>query len=144
MERRGEAIDEEQGLIGRRPGSGAAGVAEVTPVRRTWPTVDGPHGLSEDESHAYARSYFYWGFALLPFLWAVNCCYFWPVLRKSHPSPRVRPYVMRSAIGFTIFAVVLATWSLTFIIGGERLFGPIWNDLVMYNLADKLGLTGWT
>lgn len=52
--------------------------------------------------------------------------------------------VMPSAIGFTIFTVLLGSWSLTFLIGGEQLFGPAWNDLVMYNLADKLGLTGWT
>ncbi|CAD5167044.1 probable gamma-secretase subunit PEN-2 [Musa acuminata AAA Group] len=142
MERRGETIDEEQGLIGPRPRPGGGG--EGVSGRRTWPTVDGPHGLSEEESAAYARSYFYWGFALLPLLWAVNCCYFWPVLRNSHPSPHVRRYVMPSAIGFTIFTVLLGSWSLTFLIGGEQLFGPAWNDLVMYNLADKLGLTGWT
>uniref|UniRef100_J3L825 Uncharacterized protein n=1 Tax=Oryza brachyantha TaxID=4533 RepID=J3L825_ORYBR len=51
--------------------------------------------------------------------------------------------VVRSAIGFTIFSVVLLTWAATFIIGGERLFGPGWNDLVMYNVADKLGISGF-
>lgn len=51
--------------------------------------------------------------------------------------------VVRSAIGFTIFSVVLLTWATTFIIGGERLFGPGWNDLVMYNVADKLGISGF-
>ena len=50
---------------------------------------------------------------------------------------------MRSAIGFTIFSFVLITWATTFIVGGERLFGPVWNDLVMYNVADKLGLSGF-
>jgi presenilin enhancer 2 len=51
--------------------------------------------------------------------------------------------VVKSAIGFSIFAAVLLTWATTFIVGGERLFGPVWNDLVMYNVADKLGLTGF-
>ncbi|KAG6536582.1 probable gamma-secretase subunit PEN-2 [Zingiber officinale] len=140
-----EPIDEERGLIGHRSTAGTStAVGEGNPTQRTWPTVDGPHGLSEEESLRYARSYFYWGFALLPFLWAVNCCYFWPVLRNSHSSPQIRPYVTRSAIGFSVFSLVLATWSLTFIIGGELLFGPVWNELVMYNLADKWGLTGWT
>lgn len=51
--------------------------------------------------------------------------------------------VVRSAIGFTIFSVVLVTWATTFVVGGERLFGPVWNDLVMYNVADKLGISGF-
>ncbi|ONK77421.1 uncharacterized protein A4U43_C02F6350 [Asparagus officinalis] len=53
-------------------------------------------------------------------------------------------HVTRSAIGFAIFSVLLTSWALTFMIGGEKLFGPMWNNLVMYNVADKLGLTGWT
>jgi presenilin enhancer 2 len=51
--------------------------------------------------------------------------------------------VVRSAIGFSIFAVVLITWATTFIVGGERLFEPMWNDLVMYNVADELGISGF-
>lgn len=39
---------------------------------------------------------------------------------------------------------IISSWALTFSIGGERLFGPVWDKLVMYNLADKLGLTGWS
>lgn len=55
------------------------------------------------------------------------------------------PYVdvVGSAIGFVIFTVLLFSWALTFAIGGERLFGPLWGQLVMYNVADRLGLTGW-
>jgi hypothetical protein len=52
--------------------------------------------------------------------------------------------VVGSAIGFTIFAAILCSWALTFSIGGERLFGPVWDQLVMYNLADRLGLIGWS
>jgi hypothetical protein len=52
--------------------------------------------------------------------------------------------VVGSAIGFTIFAAILCSWALTFSIGGERLFGPVWDELVMYNLADRLGLVGWS
>lgn len=51
--------------------------------------------------------------------------------------------VVGSAIGFVIFTVLLFSWALTFAIGGERLFGPLWGQLVMYNVADRLGLTGW-
>ncbi|KAF6167167.1 hypothetical protein GIB67_029805 [Kingdonia uniflora] len=49
--------------------------------------------------------------------------------------------VVGSAIGFTTFNVLLSAWALTFAIGGERLFGPVWGRLVMYNVADRLGLT---
>lgn len=51
--------------------------------------------------------------------------------------------VLRSAIGFTIFTVFLSIWALIFMIGGKSLFGSVWDDIVMYNVADKLGLTGW-
>lgn len=52
--------------------------------------------------------------------------------------------VVGSAVGFTVFATLLCSWALTFSIGGERLFGPVWDQLVMYNLADRFGLTGWS
>ncbi|KAF6167162.1 hypothetical protein GIB67_029800 [Kingdonia uniflora] len=109
-----------------------------------WPTVDGSLGLSEEESLNYARRFFNFGFCLLPWFWAVNRYYFWPVLHQSPSSlPRLRHYVVGSAIGFTAFSVVLSAWALTFTIGGEHLFGPVWRRLVMYNVADRLGLTGW-
>ncbi|KAF7129087.1 hypothetical protein RHSIM_Rhsim10G0133300 [Rhododendron simsii] len=51
--------------------------------------------------------------------------------------------VVGSAIGFTVFAAILSSWALTFSIGGERLFGHVWDDLLMYNVAERFGLTGW-
>ncbi|CAN8256802.1 unnamed protein product [Cochlearia groenlandica] len=107
-----------------------------------WPTIDGPLGLTEEASVDYARRFYKFGFALLPWLWAVNCFYFWPVLRHSRAFPRTRNYVVRSAIGFSVFTAILSVWALTFAIGGEKLFGPVWDKLVMYNLADRLGLSG--
>lgn len=68
------------------PNSGNS-IALSTPV---WPTIDGPLGLTEDESLSYARKFYYFGFALLPLLWGVNCLYFWPVLRHSRAFPRLR------------------------------------------------------
>ncbi|KAD4584611.1 hypothetical protein E3N88_22212 [Mikania micrantha] len=60
-------------------------------VRPEWPTIDGPLGLSEHDSVGYARKFFGFGFLLLPLLWAVNCYYFWPVLRHASSFPRIRP-----------------------------------------------------
>ncbi|XP_057971280.1 probable gamma-secretase subunit PEN-2 [Malania oleifera] len=109
-----------------------------------WPTVDGPLGLSPEESISYARRFFKFGFLMLPWLWAVNCFYFWPVLRHSRSFPYIRPYVLGSAVGFVVFTTLLSSWALTFAIGGEHLLGPVWDRLVMYNVADRLGLTGWS
>ncbi|PWA90498.1 putative gamma-secretase subunit PEN-2 [Artemisia annua] len=211
--------------------------------RPQWPTIDGPLGVSEEDGVGYARKFFGFGFLLLPLLWAVNCYYFWPVLRYKASFPRIRPFslggeilvekqdmerirglgdyslncrifcaphpifflsdkklalffvtkdrflefslstvsaihsvvvtftirrfyleweisfilrqmphyfhfvvfedVVGSAIGFAVFSVMLGSWALTFTIGGERLFGHAWDELVMYNVADRYGLTGW-
>ncbi|KAL7223401.1 hypothetical protein ACSBR1_024952 [Camellia fascicularis] len=108
-----------------------------------WPTIDGPLGLSEEASMGYARRFFKFGFFFMPFLWALNCLYFWPVLRHSRSFPQFRHYVVGSAVGFVVFTALLSSWALTFAIGGERLFGPVWNELVMYNVAERFGLTGW-
>ena len=51
--------------------------------------------------------------------------------------------IVRSAIAFSVFTAILGSWAITFIVGGERLFGHTWDELVMYNVADKYGLTGW-
>ncbi|KAL3584256.1 hypothetical protein D5086_015317 [Populus alba] len=59
-----------------------------TPV---WPTIDGPLGLIEDESLTYACRFYKFGFAFLPWLWAVCCFYFWPVPFDSRSFPRIRP-----------------------------------------------------
>ncbi|KAK1361550.1 putative gamma-secretase subunit PEN-2 [Heracleum sosnowskyi] len=112
-------------------------------VRQQWPTIDGPLGLSENDSLWYARYFFIFGFLMLPLLWAVNCYLFWPVLIHSRSFPNLRPYVVRSAIAFAVFSAILGSWAVTFVVGGERLFGHTWDELVMYNVADKYGLTGW-
>ncbi|KAL5714636.1 hypothetical protein ACHQM5_016570 [Ranunculus cassubicifolius] len=60
-----------------------------------WPTIDGPLGLSEEDSITYARSFFKFGFLLLPWLWAINCFFFWPVLRHSSSFPTIRRWIWR-------------------------------------------------
>lgn len=60
-------------------------------LRQQWPTIDGPLGLSENDSLWYARYFFIFGFFLLPLLWAVNCYLFWPVLIHSRSFPNLRP-----------------------------------------------------
>ncbi|KAK1299770.1 putative gamma-secretase subunit PEN-2 [Acorus calamus] len=147
-----EEADEETGLHPRQTQTPPP-PSPPRPTRRshrpppspTWPTVDGPLGpVTEEESASRARAFFRYGFLCLPWLWAINAFYFWPVLKSSSSSfPRVRPYVVGSAVGFVVFTAVLLLWALTFAIGGEHLFGHFWGDLLMYNVADKLGLTGF-
>ncbi|VFQ71041.1 unnamed protein product [Cuscuta campestris] len=139
-------MDSQAHTVTSAPTAGdSVGIHQRSPLRADWPTVDGPLGLSEQDSIGYARRFFRFGFVLLPWLWAVNCFYFWPVLRRptSHFHPDLRRYVVGSAIGFAVFSVILCSWAITFAVGGENLFGNSWNELVMYNIADKYGLTGW-
>lgn len=108
--------------------------------RGRWLTVDGPWGLQEqDAARTQARNFFYAGFALLPWLWVVNCFYFWPVLRNRirNPDPLLRSYILRSAIGALVYTSLLLAWALTYTIGGEHLFGPLWNNLSIYRIADE-------
>ncbi|KAG6682778.1 hypothetical protein I3842_13G159700 [Carya illinoinensis] len=81
---------------------------------------------------------------MLPWLWALNCFYFWPILVHTRSFPHICHYVVRSVVGLAIFIAILSSWALTFAIGGERLLGPVWDQLVMYNLAERLGFTGWS
>ncbi|RVW14400.1 putative gamma-secretase subunit PEN-2 [Vitis vinifera] len=73
-----------------------------------WPTIDGPLGLSEEESVAYARRFFRFGFCLLPWLWALNCFYFWPVLLRSRSFPRLRPCNSLSFSAFCLFFFIFS------------------------------------
>lgn len=85
----GEREMEPEEEEGRRHLGGAGGLLVRTP--RAWPTIDGPLGPTEEDSEAYARSFFKFGFLLLPWLWAINCYYFWPVIRSNPRSfPRIR------------------------------------------------------
>ena len=72
-----------------------------------WPTVDGSLGLSEDESVKYARRFYRFGFAMLPWLWAVNCFYFWPVLRHSRSFPSIRPCTLSLSLSAFNFSMLL-------------------------------------
>lgn len=82
-----------------------------------WPTVDGPLGLSEEDSLGYARRFFHFGFMLLPWLWALNCFYFWPVLRNSQSFPLIRPCKLSLSLSdspsvFAFYVLVLFFESL--------------------------------
>ncbi|KAJ8980382.1 hypothetical protein NQ317_009376 [Molorchus minor] len=63
------------------------------------------------------RWYFRVGFALLPFVWTVNAIWFFnEAFRKPEyeEQKNIKKYVIMSAIGSSIWFVLLATWITTF------------------------------
>ncbi|KAJ7522500.1 hypothetical protein O6H91_18G014500 [Diphasiastrum complanatum] len=51
--------------------------------------------------------------------------------------------VLWSGVGFMIYSTLLLSWALTFSMGGEKVFGPVWKQLAVYDIADKFELTGY-
>lgn len=115
--------DEESGLLprpsaaGRRPSSRGP---RFPPQPAAWATVDGPLGLPLEDAEGHARRFFLWGFACLPFLWAINCCYYWPVLRApaaSSPSAfaSIRPCETATpSRPFLVSSLPSRAWDLIF------------------------------
>lgn len=114
----------------------------TSPARRrsvhravNWPTVDGPLGLSPEDSLPYARWFFKLGFLCLPFLWAVNCFYFWPVLRHPNSHRSLDPLLRRCKFfnmhfHFTMYySVIIVFW---------RCFGCVFCSMLEYLLLKKL------
>lgn len=63
------------------------------------------------------RKYFLGGFALLPFLWAVNAVWFGPLAFRAPPfaeQKAIRQYVVGSAVGAALSLVALIVWIVIF------------------------------
>lgn len=61
--------------------------------------------------------YFQAGFALLPFLWAVNAVWFAReafVIPYYEEQKQIKRYVVYSGIGATVWAIALLAWIITF------------------------------
>jgi hypothetical protein len=57
-----------------------------------WPTIDGPLGVYHEEAERLAKNFYLAGFFVLPWLWFVNCLYFWPVLQqRGGAESSIRP-----------------------------------------------------
>eukprot|EP00245_Coleochaete_scutata_P006606 TRINITY_DN21109_c0_g1_i1.p1 TRINITY_DN21109_c0_g1~~TRINITY_DN21109_c0_g1_i1.p1 ORF type:complete len:119 (+),score=7.80 TRINITY_DN21109_c0_g1_i1:339-695(+) len=108
----------------------------LTEASASFLTVDGDV-MSLEDARKLVRGYFYGGFLALPWLWFVNCWYFWPVLRYNTDSI-IRSYLVRSAIGCAVFMAMVLPWTLSFMIGGKALVGKSWPKLAVYNVADKM------
>lgn len=64
------------------------------------------------------RIYFRIGFLLLPFVWAVNACWFVGEAFYRTPSypeqKQIKKYVLLSALGTFIWLIALIAWIITF------------------------------
>ena len=72
---------------------------------------------SGEQKLQLSRTYFRAGFALLPFLWAVNFCWFFKEAFSRQPYPeqsQIKKYVIYSGIGTFVWIVVLTTWIIIF------------------------------
>lgn len=70
--------------------------------------------VSDEDKLGLCKRYFYLGFALLPFLWAINVFWFFKdafVRKPEFPQQKdFRKFVVMSAIGSVIFLAGLITW----------------------------------
>ncbi|XP_002138654.2 gamma-secretase subunit pen-2 [Drosophila pseudoobscura] len=63
------------------------------------------------------RTYFYAGFALLPFVWAINVCWCFEEAFRKPPFPeqsQIKRFVIYSAVGTLLWIVALIAWIIIF------------------------------
>ena len=68
--------------------------------------------MTSEQKLNVARKYFYIGFAFLPFVWLVNCVWFFKeaFIKKDAPK-KLRHYLLGSFVGFLIWTGVLIVWT---------------------------------
>ncbi|XP_039483045.1 gamma-secretase subunit pen-2 [Drosophila santomea] len=63
------------------------------------------------------RKYFFAGFAFLPFVWAINVCWFFTEAFYKPPfseQSQIKRYVIYSAVGTLFWLIVLTAWIIIF------------------------------
>nr|AAM88323.1 presenilin enhancer [Drosophila melanogaster] len=63
------------------------------------------------------RKYFFAGFAFLPFVWAINVCWFFTEAFHKPPfseQSQIKRYVIYSAVGTLFWLIVLTAWIIIF------------------------------
>ncbi|XP_062368359.1 gamma-secretase subunit PEN-2 isoform X2 [Cinclus cinclus] len=69
--------------------------------------------VSNEEKLELCRKYYLGGFLLLPFLWLVNVLWFSREAFLAPPfgeQPRIKHYVVRSAVGAALWGLGLGVW----------------------------------
>ncbi|KAI9579869.1 gamma-secretase subunit pen-2 [Glossina fuscipes] len=76
--------------------------------------------VSNEKKLQLCKIYFRTGFALLPFVWAVNFCWFFKEAFKTPSSPsypeqqQIKNYVIYSALGTLVWILILTAWIIIF------------------------------
>ncbi len=82
------------------------------------------------------RKYFQLGFALLPFLWAINSVWFFHEAFMKKPEypeqAQIRRYVIMSAIGSLVFLAGLIAWISVFMV--NRAEWGEFGDVLSFNI----------
>ncbi|CAO3701344.1 unnamed protein product [Rhizopus stolonifer] len=71
--------------------------------------------MSSEEQVSISKKMFYGGFAFLPFLWLVNCIYFFNTSRKQDAPKELKKYIYLSLSGCIFCFVLLTTWYALFV-----------------------------
>lgn len=69
--------------------------------------------VKDDEKLRLCRWYYRGGFFALPFLWLVNAVWFFReafIRQPFEEQKMIRTYVIRSAIGATLWTILLVSW----------------------------------
>ncbi|KAF6031416.1 PSENEN [Bugula neritina] len=69
--------------------------------------------VSNEEKLKICRKYYLAGFALLPFVWAINAVWFFKYAFKSTEFPeqkKMRSYVLQSLVGCVVWTIALIIW----------------------------------
>ena len=91
--------------------------------------------VTDQDKLDLCKKYFYFGFALLPFLWCVNAVWFAKeaFCRSTFPEqPQIKRLVIFSAIGSLIWLVALITWMSIFM--AKRLEWGELGDQLSFNI----------
>ncbi|XP_077292501.1 presenilin enhancer, gamma-secretase subunit [Arctopsyche grandis] len=87
--------------------------------------------VPNDQKLFLCRFYFKVGFLFLPFVWAVNTCWFFSEAFKKPPydeQKQIKNYVIWSGIGTLLWAIIIVTWIVTFQLN-RALWGEVGDDL---------------
>ena len=69
--------------------------------------------VPDEEKLNLCRKYFYGGFAFLPFLWFINCVWFFRdafIREQFEEQKTLQKFVIRSAVGAVVWTAGLAAW----------------------------------
>ncbi|KNC46007.1 uncharacterized protein AMSG_00125 [Thecamonas trahens ATCC 50062] len=87
--------------------------------------------LTVDQRVAVCRKYFIAGLCFMPLAWMVNIAYFWEELRHPRGHPKIKRYVMYSAVGSVVYMSAFFVW-LAIYLTSWRSWGATGDNISIY------------